>query len=139
MPSKPKTARRKHLDKTISVILILHNTRKSHSKIVNYVKIQKSKVTQIIQCVSKNLTIPFCKIKCVRQSTKLNARSQKTLLRHIERNPNNNLATLNTPIKSDHTLSQATIRSYLKAAGYLRFKAQIKHFLIQKHKDARLR
>ncbi len=73
MLSKPKTARKKHLDETISVILTLHSTRKSHLKIANYVKISKLTVTQIIQYASKNLNILYRKTKRIGQSTKLNA------------------------------------------------------------------
>ena len=43
------------------------------------------------------------------------------------------------PSKSGSKLSRGTVRSYLKAAGYLRFKARRKLFLTQNHKDARLR
>ena len=46
---------------------------------------------------------------------------------------------LGTPSKSGSKLSRGTVRPYLKAAGYLRFKARRKPFLTQNHKDARLR
>ncbi len=138
MPSKPKTARREHSDEIISVVLALHSTGKSHSKIADYAKIPKSTVTRIIQRASKNPNIPYRKTKRVGQFTKLNARSQRALLQHVERNSNDNLAALGTPSKSGHTLSRATVWSYLKATSYLQFKARRKPFLTQKHKDTRL-
>lgn len=48
MPTKSKTARREHSNKTISVILVLHSTGKLHGKIADYVKISKSIVTRIL-------------------------------------------------------------------------------------------
>ena len=50
-----------------------------------------------------------------------------------------NLKALGTPPKSGQTLSRATIRKYLKAEGYFRFKARKKLFLSRKHEQARLR
>ena len=136
MPAKPKTARREHSNETISVILALHSAGKSHGKIAEYVKIPKSTVTRILQRASKNPNKPYRKTKRVGRSTKLNARSQRALIRHVERFPHDNLAALGTPSKS---LSRGTVRSYLKTAGYLRFKARRKPFLTQKQKEARLR
>ena len=139
MPSKPKTVRREHSGETISVVLALHSAGKSHAQIADYVKIPKSTVTRLIQRASQNPNEPYRKTKRVGRPTKLNARSQRALLRHIERFPHDNLAALGTLSRSGHTLSRGTVRSYLKVAGYLRFKACRKPFLTQKHKDARLR
>lgn len=63
--SKPKTERKKHLDETILIIIILYNTRKLHLKITNYVKISKLIVMQIIQYISKNLNVSYYKTKCL--------------------------------------------------------------------------
>ncbi len=138
MPTKPKTARREHSNKTISVIPALHTAGKSHGKITNYVKIPKLTVTRILQRASKNSNKLYRQTKRIGRSTKLNAQSQRVLIRHVERFPHNNLAALSTPSKSGHTLSRGMVWSYLKTAGYLRFKARRKPFLTQKHKEARL-
>lgn len=105
MPSKPKTVRREHSSEAIPAILALHSTGKSHAQTADYVKIPKSTVTKLIQRVSKNPNEPYRKTKHVRRPTKLNARSQRALIRHIERHPHDNLAALGTPSKSGHTLS----------------------------------
>ncbi len=139
MPTKPKTTRREHSNETISVILALHSTGKSHGKIADYVKISKLTVTRILQRASKNPNEQYYKTKCIGRSNKLNAWSQRVLIHHVERFPHDNLAALGTPSKSGHKLSQGTVRSYLKTADYLRFKARRKPFLTQKHKEARLR
>ena len=51
----------------------------------------------------------------------------------IERFPHDNLAALGSPSKSGHTLSRGTVQSYLKTAGYLRFKARRNPFLTHKN------
>lgn len=64
---------------------------------------------QIIQYILKNPNIPYYKTKRVKQSTKINTRSQKALIYYIKQNSNNKLAILSTPFKSSYTLSQATV------------------------------
>lgn len=49
MSGKPKTIKRKHSNKTVLVIFILHSAGKLYKKIVNYVKILKSIVIRILQ------------------------------------------------------------------------------------------
>ena len=132
MPAKPKTARREHSNETISVTHALDSAGKSHGKIADYVKISQSTVTRILQRASKNPNGPYRKTKHVGRSIKLNAWSQRALI-CVSTWP------LGTPSKSGHTLSRRTVQSYLKTAGYLRFKARRKPVLTQKHKDARLR
>ncbi len=139
MFAKSKTARREHSNETISVILTLYSAGKSHEKMADYVKIPKLTINRILQWASKNPNKLYRKTKRIRQSTKLNARSQRTLIYHVERFPHDNLAALGIPSKSGHTLSRGTVRSYLKIAGYLQFKARRKPFLTQKHKETRLR
>lgn len=134
-----KNRKEEHSNETISVILALHSAGKSQGKIADCVKIPKSTVTRILQRALKNPNEPYRKTKRVGRSTKLNAWSQRALIRHVERFPHDNIAALGTPSKSGHTLSRGTIRSYLKTAGYLRFKARRKPFLTQKHMEARLR
>lgn len=73
---------------------------------------------QIIQYVSNNLNILYCKTKHMRQSTKLNIWSQKVLLYYIEQNLNDNLTTLGTFFKSGYKLFWAIVQSYLKTTGY---------------------
>ena len=56
----------------------------------------------------------------------------------MEQNPYDNLAALSTPFKLGTTFSCKTVRAYLKAVNYLRFKARKKPYLTKKHKEARL-
>ncbi len=61
-------------------------------------------------------------------------------MRHVERYPHNNLKALGTPSKSGHTLSELTVRKYLRGEGFfLRFKARKKPYLTAKHKKDWLR
>ena len=60
-------------------------------------------------------------------------------MRHVERYPHDNLKALGTPSKSSHTLSQPTVRKYLRDEGFFRFKARKKPYLSPKHKKDRLR
>lgn len=64
---------------------------------------------------------------------------ERALICHVERNPHDTLAALGNPSKSGTTLSRKTVRAYLTAAGYLRFKPRRKAYLTKKHKEARLR
>lgn len=73
MPAKPKTAKREYSNETISVILTLHNARKSHRKIADYIKISKLIVSRILQQTSKNSNKPYYKTKRIRWSIKLYA------------------------------------------------------------------
>ena len=57
----------------------------------------------------------------------------------MEKFPHDNLNALSTPSKSGNTVCRTTIRRYLKALGYFRFKARRKPFLSNKHKVARLK
>lgn len=65
MPIKLKAARKKYLNKTILVILVLHNTRKLHKKVADYIKIPKLIVIKILQYISKNSNKSYYKIKYI--------------------------------------------------------------------------
>ena len=139
MPSKPRTLRREHSSETIAVILCLHKLKKSHAQIAEHVKIPKSSVTTILHRQERNPDHPLRPTKRAGRPLKLDARARRTLIRHVERYPHDNFAALATPSKTGQTLSRTTVRKYLKAAGYLRFKARRKPYLSQKHKLARLK
>ena len=57
----------------------------------------------------------------------------------MEQNIQDNLTALGTPSKSGTSLSRKAVGGYLKAAGYLMFKARRKPYLTKKNKEARLR
>lgn len=99
MPFEPRSARREHSDETVSAVLALHNLGKSHTQIVNYVKIPKSTVTKLIHWAARNRDEPYCKTKHAGRPPMLNARSQRALICHVERFPHDNLAALGTPFK----------------------------------------
>lgn len=48
MLAKSKITRKKYLNKTISVIIIINSTNRLYSKIANYIKISKSTITKIL-------------------------------------------------------------------------------------------
>ena len=109
IPAKYKTVRREYLNETILVILVLYSAGKLYGKIANYIKISKSTVITILQWASKNPNKSYCKTKHIGQSTKLNTRSQRALICHIEQFLHKHLAALSTPSKSGHTLSQRMV------------------------------
>ncbi len=131
MPFKFKTKRREHSSETISVMIALHRVRKSHAQIGGQVEIPKSALTNMIHRAKYNPEQPYRKAKRAGQAPKLNARSQQALIRH------DSLAALGAPSKSGSKLSRGTVRSYLKAAGYPRFKTRRQPFLTQNNRDAR--
>lgn len=96
-------------------------------------------VAHILNRAARTPDDPYRPIQRAGRPATLDAGAQRALIRHVERNPNDNLAALGSPSKSGHKLGRKAIRTYLKAAGYLRFKARKKPFLTQKHNDARLR
>ena len=138
-PSKPKTVRREHSSETIAVITALHNLKKSHGQIADHVGLSKSTVTSIIHRAIRDSEHRSSPKKRSERSCKLNARARRALIRHVERNPHDNLLALTTPSKTGQKVSKTTVRRYLKAAGYLRFKARKNPYLNKKHKQARLR
>lgn len=104
----------KQFGMTISVVLALRSTGKSHSQIADYVKFPKSTMTRLIYPASRNLNEPYGKIKRAEQPPKLNGRSRRALIRYFDRFPHDNLAALGTPSESGHRLSRGTVRFYLK-------------------------
>lgn len=138
MPSVPKTARKKHSEEKVALILRLRKLCYSISEIANSVQLSRSTVSYIVHRAAQKSGSPYCPTKRPGRVAKLDARARRALIRHVERNPNDNLAALGTPSKTEHKLARKTVQTYLKATGYLRFKAQKKPFLTQKHKDARL-
>ena len=139
MPSKPKTSRREYSDETVKIILALREAGRLYAQIANQVKVPQSFVVHIIHWATRTQNEPYHRTKRAGRPAKLDTRARQALICHVERNPHDNLAALGTPSKSGTTLSRKTVRAYLKAAGYLRFKARRKPYLTKKHKEARLR
>jgi transposase len=139
MSSKSKTSRRKHSSKTIAVIIILKSIEKSHDEIVSHLKLSKFIVTSIIHRQQRQEECPLRPTKRADRPLLLNARARRRLIRHVESNLQDDFATLTNPSKITNSIHRVTIRSYLKTAGYLRFKARKKLFLTFKYKLARLK
>ena len=139
MPSKPKGSRREYSSETISVILELKKSGQSHREIAHHLEIPKSSVTTILHREARQSDDPPEPSKRPCRLPKLDSRAQRAIIRHVEKFPHDNLYTLSTPFKSDYTISRKTIRRYLKAIGFFRFKAKKKLFLSDKHKAARLK
>lgn len=73
----------------------------------------------MIHQATRNHEQPYRKLKRAERAPKLNVRSLQVLFCHTELFPHDSLAALGTPFKSGSQLSCETIRSYLKAAGFL--------------------
>ncbi len=115
MPSKPKTSRREHSPETVSVILMLHNLGKSLAQISDHVKVPRATVGHIIHRATRAPDNQLRSNKRAGRPPKLDARARRALIRHVERNPHDNLASLGTPSKTGKTLGRKAVRSYLKA------------------------
>ncbi len=89
--------------------------------------------------IPRNHVQPYRKVKQTHRAHKLNAISQETLVFYFKRFSYNSFAIIGTLFKPGSKFSSGTLRSYLKAAGYLLFKACQKLFVAQNHRDARLR
>ena len=139
MPSKPKGSRREYSSETISVILELKKSGQSHREIAHHLEIPKSSVITILHREARQSDNPPKPSKRPGRLPKLDYRAQRAIIRHVEKFPYDNLHALSTPSKSGHTMGRTTIRRYLKAAGFFRFKARKKPFLSDKHKAARLK
>ena len=139
MPSKPKGSRREYSVKTISAILELKKSGQTHSEIAHHFEIPKSFVTTILHRQARQLENPFQPSKRPGRPPKLDARAQRAIIRHVEKFLHDILNALSTPSKSGNTVCRTTIRRYLKALGYFRFKARRKPFLSNKHKVTRLK
>ena len=138
MPSKPKISRREYSDEIVGIILALCEAGKLYAQIADQVKISRLCIVYIIHRATRIQNEPYHPTKRASCLPQLDTQARQALIRHVERNLNGNLAALDTPSKSDTTLSRKIVRVYLKAVGYLQFKAQRKSYLTKKHKEARL-
>ena len=139
MPSEPKTARREHSSETIAVVLALRGLGKSHGEIGRHMNLARTTVTTLLHRADRQPDGPSHSKKRPGRPNKLDTRARRALIRHIEKNSHDNLLCLATPSKSGKKLHKNTVRKYLKKAGYLRFRARKKPFLIERHKLARLK
>ena len=117
MPSKPKGSRREYLFETISAIIELKNSGQSHNEITHHFKIPKTSVTTILHRQARQSEHPLQPCKRPGHPPKLDARAQRAIIHHVEKFSHDNL---NAAI---YTIGRTTIRRYLKASGYFRFKA----------------
>jgi transposase len=139
MPSKSKSSRREHSSETIAIILTLKNLSKSHAQIVDHLKLSKFIVIIIVHRIQRQENSSLRPTKRAGRPHKLNARARRRLIRHVEANSRDDFATLSSLSKVTHSVHRVIVRSYLRVAGYLRFKARKKSFLTSKHKLARLK
>ena len=139
MPSKPKTARREHSSETIAIVVALHEVHLSYAEIARQVRLARSTVVTIVHRAKRQADASSVPKKRTGRPTKLNVRARRALIRHVEKNPHDNLLALTTPSKSGQKLSRVTVRKYLKLGGYFRFRARKKPFLSARHKAIRLK
>lgn len=123
MSSILKTSKREHLRKTLVIIILMHEEGELHVQIGDHLKLAKSIVISIIYCYNRQPKHPFQLITRAGRPPKLDKRAARLLIRHVEQNFHNNLKALDTPSKSGQILSRVTVRKYLKANRYFRFKA----------------
>ena len=126
MPSVPKTSRRENSSEMITAILTLHKDGKSLAQIGDGLSLPRSTVATILHRHARQLDQPS---KRSGRPLKLDDRDRRTLMRHVQQFPHDNLKALSTPSKSGHTHSKSTIRKYLKSEGFFRFKAPKKPYL----------
>ena len=138
MPSKPVTDRRRLSPEMCASILALREGGKSFGEIADQLKLARSTVTTIVHRAKRQLNASPAPKKRMGRPPKLNDREKRAFIRHIDRNPHDNLAALATPFKSGHQLSKPTVQKYMRGAGFLRFRARRKPYLTIRHKAARL-
>lgn len=114
------------MTETIVLISPLYHLGKSSGYNSDYITMLKLSIAYIIHRSTRNGEQPFCSIKHA------DMRRRRALICY------DNLASLGSSFKSGVRLYQIRVRSYLKASGYLRFKAYRKPSLISKHKEDRL-
>ncbi len=107
----------------VGIILALCEAGKLYAQIADQVKVPRLSVVQIIHLATRTQNEPYRSTKRAGRPPRSDTRTRRALIHHLERNPYDNLAALDTPSKSSITLSCQTVRVYLKAAGYLRFNA----------------
>lgn len=105
MPSAPKTSRREHSLETVAAILTLHKDGKSLAQIGDQLTLPRSTVATILHRHARQPDQPLQPSKRSGRPRKLNDRDRRTLMRHVERYPYDNLKALGTPSKSGHTLA----------------------------------
>ena len=139
MATHPKSFRREHSSKTIAIILTLKNLEKSFDEIATHLQLPKSIVSSIIHRLHRQKTNFFRFTKRADRSLKLNARNRRHLIRHVKSNPHDNFDALISLSKAEKSIHRNIVRTYLKRAGYFRFKARKKFYLTLKHKQTRLK
>lgn len=139
MPSHSKISKRKHLSKTIAIVLILQSLEKSCDKLIVHVQLFKFFVFTIIYWLHKQKTKSFRSTKRVDWSLKLTARNWRHLICHVKLNFFDNFAVLTSSSKKRKLLHRIIIRRYLKRIDYLRFKAKKKFYLTLKYQQIRLK
>ena len=111
MPSKPKTARREHSSETIAIVVALHEVHYSYAEIARQVRLARSTVVTIVHRAKRQADASSVPKKRTGRPTKLNVRARRALIRHVEKNPHDNLLALTTPSKSGQKLSRVTVRN----------------------------
>lgn len=99
MPSKPTTARRKLSSELHAAIFALRDGGASNGEIAKQMNLARSTVTTIIHRTVKQQKASSLSTKCIGRPPKPNDREKRAFVRHIERNPHDNLT---TPSKSGH-------------------------------------
>lgn len=138
MPSKPKTSRRVLSFERLAIINHLRQVGQSYGEIADQLNLSRATVASIFQRASKLANASPVIKKRIGRPPKLNNRESRALIRHIDKNPYDNLLALATPSKSGQQLSTNTVRKYMRGCGFFRYKARKKPYLTIKHKAYRL-
>ena len=97
MPSKPKTAKREYSSETIAIVVSLHEVHLSYAEIARQVRLARSTVVTIVHRAKRQADASSVPKKRTGRPTKLNVRARRALIRHVEKNPHDNLLALTTP------------------------------------------
>ena len=100
MPAVPKTSRRQHSSEMVTAISTLHKDGKSLAQIGDQLSLPRSTVATILHHHARQLDQPLQPSKRSGRPLKLDDRDRRTLMRHVQRFPHDNLKALSTPSKS---------------------------------------
>ena len=116
----------------VEMILALCETGKSYAQIADQVKVPRPSVVHIIHQATRTENELYRLTNRAGRPLKLDTQVWRALICHMEWNLHDNLAALNTSSKLGTTFSRKNVPVYLKAAGYLQFKARRKPYLTKK-------
>ena len=137
MPSKPKTSCCETTLIERALVWAYYLDGLSYSDFKACTSYPKSTIASIFQRTKKlTNTNKFTSAQYSRASPKVDSRGERALIRHADRNTQDNLATFGTPSKSGKSLSRTLVRKILKQNSKGRQQARKKPYLTKKYKKS---